>query len=181
MIFISKIYDVHIAMNLDLFWQTITIDVEIEDKNSHLKSLLERLSSDDIEAFDAHYNTQLRRLWHWDIWGAAFVTCGCNTEYDFLDFCNWLLTQGKETVDNIISDPDALISVENIPLKDALPYPYCDELDLVSGLLYEERNGNELPYHNVVNFAPQGKKFKSKPKLLKEQYPKLYTKFWHKK
>ncbi|TMO64140.1 DUF4240 domain-containing protein [Pseudoalteromonas aurantia] len=168
-------------MNLDLFWQTITIDVDINEKNFHLKSQLEALSNDDIKAFDTHYNAQLRRLWHWDIWGAAYVTCGCNTEYDFLDFCNWILTQGPDVVENIITDPDSLSSLAKMPLKDALPYPYSDELDLVAGLLYEEKTNEELPYHNVVNFAPQGKKFKSKPKLLKQTYPQLFDKYWKNK
>jgi hypothetical protein len=65
-----------------------------------------------------------------------------------------------------------------MPFKDYLPTPYCDELDLVAGLLYEELTNEELPYHNVVNYPPQGKKFKNKPKLLKEKYPKLYARYW---
>jgi hypothetical protein len=165
-------------MNLDLFWKTITIDIEIGEKNAYLKSQLDLLSQDDIAVFDSLYNAQLRRLWQWDIWGAAYVTCGCNTEYDFLDFCNWLLTQGAELVESVILNPDSLSTLTTIPLKDDLPYPYCDELDLVAGLLYEDKSGNELPYHNIVNFVPQGKKFKSKPKILKQTYPLLFDKYW---
>lgn len=167
-----------VTMNITQFWQIITIHNSINNKSDELKQRLNTLSSSELEAFDQHYNKILRRIWHWDIWGAAYVTCGCNTEYDFLDFCNWLITQGHERVEKVIMTPDSIVDITDIPFKDNLPYPYCDELDLTPGLLYEEKTGQEMPYHNIVNYAPQGKKFKTKPKLLKTTYPNLYRIFW---
>ncbi|WP_125717256.1 DUF4240 domain-containing protein [Pseudoalteromonas rubra] len=165
-------------MDLTQFWQLIAIDNQAKDKAALLKTRLEALPDNELAEFDSHYSKQLRRLWHWDLWGAAYVTCGCNSEYDFLDFCNWLLTQGEAVVEQVLAQPDTLASIEDMPLRDSLPYPYCDELDLTAGLLYEQKTEQELPYHNTVNYAPQGKQFKNKPKVLKQTYPQLFAKYW---
>ncbi|MFC3032551.1 DUF4240 domain-containing protein [Pseudoalteromonas fenneropenaei] len=167
-------------MEISQFWQIVTLsDLDLSNSaNEQLKTRLEALNDSALAEFDALYTKQLRGLWHWDIWAAAYVLCGCNTEYDFLDFCNWLISQGETVVALAKSQPDELADYQAMPIKDGLPYPYCDELDLVAGLLYESRNGDELPYHSVVNFAPQGKKFKDKPKQLKLDFPKLYAKYW---
>ncbi|WP_105169523.1 DUF4240 domain-containing protein [Pseudoalteromonas sp. T1lg23B] len=168
-------------MNNDTFWQIIESIQHENDVNLALRTALSTLEKEAIAQFDQLYTQQLRQLWHWDNWAFAYVICGCNSEYDFLDFCNWLILQGKNNLDSIVNDPETLADYPDIPYKDSLPAPYCDELDLVAGLLYEDITNEELPYHNVVNFQPQGKKFKNKPKLLKEQFPKLYEKFWQQK
>ncbi|NOU50224.1 DUF4240 domain-containing protein [Pseudoalteromonas sp. JBTF-M23] len=168
-------------MNIDTFWQIISTVRSQDDVNLALRTSLSTLDKHEIAEFDELYTQQLRKLWHWDNWAFAYVMCGCNSEYDFLDFCNWLILQGDEILAQILSNPDRLADYEHVPMIDDLPAPYCDELDLVAGLLYEDVTGEELPYHNVVNFQPQGKKFKNKPKLLKEQFPKLFSKYWQQK
>ncbi|BBN83325.1 hypothetical protein PA25_33100 [Pseudoalteromonas sp. A25] len=167
-------------MNIDTFWQIISSVQNEDDVNLALRTALSTLEKDEIAQFDELYTQQLRMLWHWDNWAFAYVLCGCNTEYDFLDFCNWLILQGKDNITQILSSPDYLAGYEHIPMVNELPAPYCDELDLVAGLLYEDITGEELPYHNVVNFQPQGKRFRNKPKLLKEQFPRLFDKYWNK-
>ncbi|CAH9065085.1 hypothetical protein PSECIP111854_03603 [Pseudoalteromonas sp. CIP111854] len=168
-------------MNTDTFWQIIASVKNSNNVNLALRTALSTLDKNDIAQFDVLYTQELRKLWHWDNWAFAYVMCGCNSEYDFLDFCNWLILQGKENLAKFLANPDCLAEYEHIPVKNDLPAPYCDELDLIAGLLHEDITGEELPYHNVVNFAPQGKKFKNKPKLLMEQFPKLYAKFWQQK
>ncbi|MBD1583702.1 DUF4240 domain-containing protein [Pseudoalteromonas sp. S16_S37] len=168
-------------MNIDTFWQIISTVQNDDDVNLALRTALSALDKQEIAEFDILYTQQLRKLWHWDNWAFAYVMCGCNSEYDFLDFCNWLILQGKTNLEQILSNPDSLANYDHVPMNDGLPAPYCDELDLVAGLLYEDITGEELPYHNVVNFQPQGKKFKNKPKLLKERFPLLFAKYWQQK
>ncbi|WP_440056405.1 DUF4240 domain-containing protein (plasmid) [Pseudoalteromonas sp. T1lg65] len=166
-------------MELSTFWQLVTLAPEYEDKSQQLKLRLSQLTTQEIADFDTLYIQQLRALWHWDVWKVAYVVAGCNSEYDFLDFCNWLISSGESAVNAIKVQPDTFDDcVIEIPIKDQLPYPYVDELDLVAGLLYEEMSGEELPYHSVVNFPPQGKKFKNKPKQLRLDLPRLFERYW---
>jgi hypothetical protein len=160
------------------FWSLVTIDKDVSNKSDELKKRLSVLSLDDLKDFDTQMSKTLKKLWHWDLWAAAYVMCGCNSEYDFLDFCNWLITQGKDVTDSVVESPDSLSLIENVPVKNDLPYPFCDELDLIAGLLYEEKSNEELEYTSVVSFQPNGKKFKTKAKNLKEHYPNLFKKYW---
>ena len=170
----------YITMNESNFWEILrSVKISEQNANETLRALLSNLSHNEIKEFDTIYTEKLKLLWHWDNWAVAFIICGCNTEYDFLDFCNWCLLQGEEYNNRLSNKPDELYDY-NFPLKDNLPYPYVDEFDLVPGLLYEELTGQELPYHQVVNFQPKGKRFKNKPKSLKESYPNLFNKFWSK-
>ena len=164
-------------MELARFWQLVTAPTQCND-NSYLNERLQVLSSEEIAEFDGIYSKELRALWHWDNWKVAYVIAGCNSEYDFLDFCNWVISRGPDAVSVLTAEPDNLAEKFNIAFKDNLPYPFIDELDLVAGLLYEQKSEAELPYHSVVNFPPQGKKFKNKPKQLKAELPKLYAQFW---
>ncbi len=164
-------------MELERFWQLVTAPDHSND-NEYLKTRLSPLSSEEIAQFDALYTKELRALWHWDNWKVAYVIAGCNSEYDFLDFCNWIISRGPEAVSVLTAEPDELANKFAIPNKDDLPYPFIDELDLVAGLLFEEKNQDELPYHSVVNFPPQGKKFKNKPKQLKAELPQLFGQYW---
>lgn len=167
-------------MNETVFWQILqNVKLSNEDPNTQLRAILENYEHEDIKEFDSIYTDKLKQLWQWDNWAVAFIICGCNTEYDFLDFCNWCLLQGEEYNQKLSNKPDDLFDY-TYPLKDNLPYPYIDELDLVPGLLFEELTGEELPYHQVVNYQPKGKRFKNKPKSLKENYPNLFNKFWKK-
>ena len=50
--------------------------------------------------------------------------------------------------------------------------------DLIAGLLYEQRNEDELPFAPSGLDQPKGKRFKDKPKFLKLAYPQLFAKYW---
>ncbi|MFC0119652.1 DUF4240 domain-containing protein [Pseudoalteromonas xiamenensis] len=168
-------------MNIETFWSLVTVEnTTPSEVNAVLKSRLDSLSNEDLQAFDELYSRQLKQLWDWSCWGAAYVMCGCNSEYDYLDFCNWVISKGKDVYDSFKNTPDSIASLSDVPLKDELPYPYIDEMDLVAGLLYEEKNQDELVHFNVVNVPVTGKKFKNNKKALKGTYPNLFDKYWFK-
>lgn len=168
-------------MELSHFWQIIDLStVPVEEANPTLKSRLEELSLQELADFDELYSRQVKKLWDWKYWGAAYVMCGCRSEYDYLDFCNWIMSQGLNVYDDFIANPDCLADLQDIPYKDELPYPYLDELDLTPGLLYEEKTGKELVHYNVAIIPLSGKKTKDNKKFLKESYPKLFSRFWFK-
>ena len=165
-------------MNEEIFWTIINkVKNSQNDHNTSLKESLINLENDQIKEFDNIYTKKLKNLWYWNNWQIAYIICGCNTEYDFLDFCNWVIFQGEDFNRVFNEKPDELFDY-NFPMNNNLPYPYIDEIDLTPGLLYEEKTSLELPYHNVINYEPKGKRFKNKPKSLKTNYPNLYKRFW---
>ncbi|CCQ10598.1 hypothetical protein PALB_14650 [Pseudoalteromonas luteoviolacea B = ATCC 29581] len=168
-------------MELDTFWRLVTLHEHPTEKSCEvLKKRLSQLEQSELRVFDDLYSRHIKRLWDWQYWGAAYVLCGCNSEYDFLDFCNWLLSRGQTTFERFLAAPDSLPSLCEIPHKDNLPYPYIDELDLVPGLLYEEKFNDELVHFNVAITPVGGKKFKNNKKFLKLTYPELFDKYWFK-
>lgn len=168
-------------MELSQFWQIIDLStISVEEANPTLKNRLNQLSDNELAEFDELYSRLVKKLWDWKYWGAAYVMCGCRSEYDYLDFCNWIMSRGQNLYNNFMADPDCLADLKDIPLKDDLPYPYIDELDLTPGLLYEEKTGKELVHYNVAVVPLLGKKTKDNKKFLKETYPKLFSRFWFK-
>lgn len=162
------------------FWQLVTLERQLvndESASERLKAKLSALSNEELAQFDKFFTLQMRRLFRWDLWGAAFVIAGCNNECDFAEFRCWLIAQGQTVVDAACDTPDSLAAYEHMPIQDGLAQPYFDDYDLVAGLLYEARTGEELPFF-PSDTQPEGKKFKDKTKFLKQSYPQLFTKYW---
>lgn len=61
--------------------------------------------------------------------------------------------------------------------KDNYAYPFVEDLDLIAGKIYEDRTGHELPFVPANTKTPAGKKFSTKPKVLKQTYPNLSARF----
>ncbi len=162
------------------FWQLVTLptqDFDSEQACKYLTKQLEPLTDKEIEQFDTYFSKAMRRAFTWQLWGAAFVIAGCNTEYDFAEFRCWLIAQGQDVYDDALRDPNSLVN-HTIRMQNGLPYPYIDEYDLVAGFVFEQRNNTELPYFPVTEQTPEGKRFKDKAKYLKQSYPSLFDKYW---
>ncbi|MGL5410744.1 MAG: DUF4240 domain-containing protein, partial [Shewanella sp.] len=93
------------------------------------------------------------------------------------EFRCFLISLGKERFEAVISEPDSLAQLAAWPEKDGYAYPFVDEYDLLAGQLYEDRTGEELPFMPSGKATPMGKKFSTKPKELKKQYPQLSARF----
>ncbi|PAJ73017.1 hypothetical protein CJF42_18055 [Pseudoalteromonas sp. NBT06-2] len=144
----------------------------------NLKEKLEKLSDEKLADFDKYFNQKMRISYTWDLWAAAFIICGCNSEYAFSEFRSWLISRGRAIFDKTLEYPDNLAAYDVIPVKDDQPYPYLDEYDLLAGQIYEERTEEELPFISSGVDEPQGKRFKNKTKFLKLKYPELFKLYW---
>ncbi|MGX5173327.1 DUF4240 domain-containing protein [Aliikangiella sp. IMCC44653] len=168
-------------MNEDTFWRLVTASPNLPDAESigaALTQKLEPLSNQELADFDKHFSLKMRASYTWALFGAAFVIAGCNTEYAFAEFRCWLISCGKATFDKALNDPDSLAEGDIIPFKDDEASPYLDEYDLIAGLIYEQRTGKELPFVPSGQLEPKGKRFKDKPKFLRQSYPNLFAKYW---
>lgn len=163
------------------FWQLVTVadkTAEPESVTQRLKGLLADLDDEQLVAFDKQFSICMRQSYTWDLFGAAFVMAGCNDEYGFSEFRCWLISRGESVFNTAITNPDSLADCTPVYHLNEQPYPYLDEYDLVAGLLYEERNDDELPFVPSGLEQPKGKRFKDKPKFLKQSYPNLFSKYW---
>ena len=137
------------------------------------------LSNQDLVDFDKFFNQRMRKAFTWDLWGAAFVMAGCNSEDAFIEFRSWLISRGQSDFDKALKCADDMAEFESIPLLNQLYYPFLDDYDLIAGIVFEERNGEELDFVHSGQLQPKGKRFKDKAKFLKTQYPKLFEKYWN--
>lgn len=167
-------------MNQDEFWGLVTRSDATQSQESivaELKAKLSSLSDDQLMAFDKWYGQQMRRSYTWDVWGAAYIVGGCDSEYAFAEFRNFLLSLGADWYDKIVSSPDLLADLPQWPEKDGSAYPFIDDYDLIAGQIFEDRTERELPFVPSGKSTPAGKKFNQKPKMLKKTYPKLSSRF----
>lgn len=169
------------ALTLSEFWQLVTVTDRTSDPHSvseRLKELLSALSDIQLIEFDKQFSLCMRQSYTWDLFGAAFVMAGCNDEYGFSEFRCWLISRGESVFNTALDNPDSLALCTPLYYLNEQPYPYLDEYDLIAGLLYEARNEDELPFVPSGLDQPKGKRFKDKPKFLKQSYPLLFTKYW---
>ncbi|MDP2561950.1 DUF4240 domain-containing protein [Psychrobium sp. 1_MG-2023] len=162
------------------FWQLVSTTDPLADSDHLANSLTEKLTplgNEELAAFDKIFNQKMRQAYTWDLWGAAFVIAGCNSEFAFAEFRCWLISRGQTIFEQALANPDSLAKLE-IHQKDEYANPYLDEYDLIAGQLYENRTEQELPFVPSGQTQPQGKRFKDKARLVKKTYPELFAKYW---
>lgn len=158
------------------FWALVTRTDAAQPQESlaqALKQKLTELSNEELKAFDKMFGQQMRRSYLWSVWGAAYIITGCDSEYAFAEFRCFLISLGQERYDAVVANPDSLARLSAWPEKDGYAYPFVDEYDLIAGQIYEDRTGQELPFMPSGKATPAGKKFSTKSKDLKQQYPDL--------
>ena len=168
------------ALTEQAFWDLVTapdLGLDPESVSENLKAKLSDLTDEQLITFDKFFGINMRKCFTWDLFGAAFVMAGCNDEYGFSEFRCWLISRGQTVFNNALTNADSLAQCSPVYYLNEQPYPYIDEYVLIAGLLYEERNDDELPFVPSGE-QPAGKRFKDKPKFLKQSYPQLFQKYW---
>ncbi|ESE39771.1 DUF4240 domain-containing protein [Shewanella decolorationis] len=162
------------------FWDLVTRSEPAQSQESlvqALKQKLAALSDDELKAFDKLFGQQMRRSYLWSVWGAAYIITGCDSDYAFAEFRAFLISLGQARYEAVIANPDTLAQLSAWPEKDGYAYPFIEDYDLIAGQLFEDRTGKELPFIPSGKATPAGKKFSTKPKDLKQQYPELSARF----
>lgn len=80
------------------------------------------------------------------LWGAAYVINGGCSDDGFDYFRGWLITQGRETFERIIADPDALAGLPAVRAfaADGLDI-WCEEALSIAWTAHQTATGEELP------------------------------------
>jgi hypothetical protein len=98
-------------MNENNFWEIIeSSKTDNQDEQLELfRSELERLNKADLIGFEVIYREKLHAAYNWGLWGAAYIINGGCSDDSFDYFCDWLISQGRETFDAALEDPETLI------------------------------------------------------------------------
>lgn len=136
-----------------------------------LQNLLSTLDLEAVLAFQRHYERMIARAHRWDLWGAAYlINEGCADD-GFRYFCDWLISEGRQTFERALLDPDSLA---------LLPYQELAELEMfgyVALAVYEQKCGKELPLdHTTALSLPAGDEWCEEE--LPGMFPRLTAKYW---
>lgn len=120
----------------DVFWTLI--DQAKEHPGGPSEWLLEQLvglGPEQAKRFDTMARVYMDLAYQYGLWSAASVICGGCTDDGFIDFRNWLVSQGRAVYMAALKDPDSL--------ADAPEYHNCrfDSLPYMGDHAYEELTG----------------------------------------
>jgi hypothetical protein len=110
-------------MDIETFWAMIDSarlksGGELESYLDLLIESLEKLSIEEIIAFDDllyEMDVKAKKQMVWD--AGQLILCGCS-EDTFMDFRDWLIAQGKEVFEKAIENPDSLVDVVDVTIRD---------------------------------------------------------------
>lgn len=127
------------------FWNIIDTSRETstdcESQCSELQRILSELPAQDILEFDRIFREKLIEAYRWDLWGVAYLINGGCSDDGFDYFCCWLIGQGRQVFETVLSDPQRILSCLEGDEEDV----ECEGLLYASHYAYEEVAGEEMP------------------------------------
>lgn len=96
------------------------------------------MTPEELQSFQSHYDRLIGRANRWDLWGAAYVINGGCSDDGFRYFRDWLISEGRETYEAALRDPDSLAALPKVELAENELYGY------VAPELFEEAGAGEL-------------------------------------
>lgn len=177
--------DGKIAMNDDaLFWKVIESTTALENEPDKqlaaLHAALSKLSLEQIESYESSFDSEMKRSFSWDLWGAAYVIHGGASDDSFEYFRCWLISKGKHVFEKVLADPDSLADILAPDVRGILEF---EDFAYVARKTWGEKNGKpgaEMPnaaWMLYLDRQPTGIPFDENPASLAKRYPKLWKRF----
>jgi hypothetical protein len=136
---------------------------DVEARVGALTGELQRLSLEEIQAFQTKYDEMSHRANRWDLWGAAYLMNGGCSDDGFRYFCHWLISEGQEVFELALSDPDSLAGLPK------MEYFELESFGYVASKVFESKGGGELDRDFSIELAmPKGEEWEE------EQLPSLF-------
>ena len=142
-------------MDEDQFWQIIESSREdarkvprepIQDfldvHEQTLAAALRTLSPEKIIGFNNRFWNAHHRAYRWNLWAAAYWTCGGCGGDGFIDFRACLISLGRKAYEQVLRDPDSLAEIVDQP---DLPCLQCEGFQYVASKVYREKTGDKIP------------------------------------
>jgi hypothetical protein len=139
-----------------------------------LRDRLSRLSPSKILAFEGWWRAHDRKLYTWDVWGAAYVIeDGCSDDC-FRDFRAYVILLGRDAFNRAVAKPDSLAGVvSNAETGD------WEGADDVAPDAYSTATGTDFPTDTSdLSGNPRGARWSDNqlPALIR-RYPQLASRF----
>jgi hypothetical protein len=167
------------VMDRPAFWRLVdgtraSADNDTGRQTELLEARLRQLPAQQIAAFERIRRSLDRRVYTWDIWGAAYVVeDGCSDDC-FRDFRGYLISLGRGPYETALRDPDALAStVEDAETGD------WENADDVAPDAYESVAGEDIPGDSSdLSGNPRGTPWDDdQAEALVQRYPRLAARF----
>jgi len=141
--------------------------------NARPQALEIQLSTTDLAslgAFQRTYENLLLRANRWDLWGAAYLMNGGCSDDGFKYFRDWLISEGRNTYEDTLADPDSLASFA------VREYFGLESFGYAASKVFARKGGGELERDFKVELAvPMGKEWSESE--LPAMFPKLAAKY----
>ena len=162
-------------MNENRFWTLVDAAREaagasVDGRVMALCAQLLRLSAAELQQFQDVYDAQLKRAYRWDICAAAKITEGHVTDDSFLNFRDWLISEGRAVFEAAMRDPDTLAS--GAPFQETS----LEKFGYAALAVFQQKGAGELKRSRVIEDGmPEGQDWREDdlPALL----PKLWAKY----
>jgi hypothetical protein len=170
-------------MSDDEFWALIDRTVAYENDPARqiesLAAVLNELTPDEIEAFEAAFLRQMNRAYSWNLWGATYVAHGGASDDGFEYFRRWLISKGRSVFEHVLASPDDLADLLVDDVEGVLEF---EEFAYVAGNVWGQRTGKSLDEFapsglTLLGADPQGTPFEDDEAFLSARYPKLSRRF----
>jgi hypothetical protein len=166
------------------FWAlieaTTAFESDPERQLAALHTVLRKLPLDEIEAYEAVFDAQMKRSYSRDLWGATYVVHGGASDDGFEYFRCWLISKGQRIFDKVMSDPDSLADILASKIEGVLEF---EDFAYVARKVWSEkagRPGSEMPNAAWMAYPgrePSGTRFDEDAAYLAKRYPKLWQRF----
>jgi hypothetical protein len=115
--------DIEAATDRDWFWSQIAATVQEQDAATSdqerqlalFRSVLQRLSDQELVDFIHMFHAVKTRLYSWRLWAAAYVINGGCSDDGFIDFRYWLISCGRAVAEAALADPGTLADLALSP------------------------------------------------------------------
>ena len=168
-------------MDSGLFWSLLErsrvaadvrkVEGSLDRQAAALRAALEELSGADILVFRDHFHERLRESFRWDLWGAAYLLGNGCSDDAFMDFRNWLISMGRATFEDAVTEPDSLARfVGDESIEDF----FFEGLQAVPVVAYRQVSGREAPVKRVAPTSPSGARWDDASEL-ERLLPRVWT------
>jgi hypothetical protein len=163
-------------MTLDQFWDLVEkvhrdSRGDMDKKCELLDAELRRLPLGEVRSFHRHFNECQDRAYSWELWAAAYIMGGGCSDDGFSDFRATLISMGRQTFENALTDPQSLADID----YDAETAQYEGYQYVPTTVETELGGGQQFPRYQRSPAEPSGQSWEE-DKLV-ELYPKLAEKY----
>jgi len=164
-------------MDLEEFWRAVE-DARSragsdEEFCTHMRSKLDKFTKNEVRQYYKIYGNIEYKASSYGLWGAAYIiNAGCGDD-NFGAFIAWLISQGRQTYDRIVADPDALAEYR-IPHTGT----FLEEFEMLAYEMYEQKIGESPDPDEEEDeiLEDEDWDFENADEM-KARYPKLFERY----